>query len=71
MGAYGDYRTGKNINLTILASGSEVNLAMRLVINWPNKKIYSSNINALPRNFDKQNNSYKDKILKEQKHFFN
>ena len=39
LGAYEVLRTNKKISLSIFASGSEVNLAMRLAINWP-KIIY-------------------------------
>ena len=38
LGAYEILRTNKKINLTIFASGSEVNLALKLAINWPKTK---------------------------------
>ena len=41
MGAYEVLRTGKNINLTILASGSEVNLAIETSHKLAKQKIYS------------------------------
>ena len=71
MGAYEVIRTGKNINLTILASGSEVNLAIETSHKLAKQKIYSKVISMPCQEiFDKQNNSYKDKILKESKNTF-
>ncbi len=71
MGAYEVIRTGKNINLTILASGSEVNLAIETSHKLAKQKIYSKVISMPCQEiFDKQNKSYKDKILKESKNTF-
>ena len=71
MGAYEVIRTGKNINLTILASGSEVNLAIETSHKLAKQKIYSKVISMPSQEiFDKQNKSYKDKILKESKNTF-
>jgi Transketolase len=53
-GAYEVLRTNKKIKLTILASGSEVNLAINICHKLAKDKIYSrSYINALPRNIRK------------------
>ena len=71
MGAYEVIRTGKNINLTILASGSEVNIAIDTSHKLAKQKIYSKVISMPSQEiFDKQNKSYKDKILKESKNTF-
>ena len=71
MGAYEVIRTGKNINLTILASGSEVNLAIETSHKLAKQKIYSKVISMPCQEiFDKQNKSYKNNILKETKNTF-
>ena len=73
MGAYEVIRTGKNINLTILATGSEVNLAIETSHKLAKQKIYSKVISMPCQEiFDKQNKSYKNKIFKrKQKNTFN
>ncbi len=67
-GAYEVLRTYKKINLTILASGSEVNLAIEASHKLAKDKIYSKVI-SMPcmELFDLQSNSYKNKILNETK----
>ena len=71
---YGSLRGFENwkiINLTILASGSEVNLAIETSHKLAKQKIYSKVISMPCQEiFDKQNKSYKDKILKESKNTF-
>ena len=68
LGAYEILRTNKKINLTILASGSEVNLAIETSHKLAKDKIYSKVI-SMPcmELFDLQSESYKSKILKETK----
>src|SRR6056300_952394 len=68
LGAYEVFRTNKKINLTILASGSEVNLAIEASHKLAKDKIYSKVI-SIPCHdiFDKQSSSYKQKILGETK----
>ena len=67
-GAYEVLRTGKKINLTILASGSEVNLAIETSHKLAKDKIYSKVISMPCQDlFDKQSESYKKKILGESK----
>ena len=46
MGAYEVLRTNKKINLTILASGSEVNLAIETSHKLAKEKIYSKVISV-------------------------
>ncbi len=67
-GAYEVYRTKKKINLTILASGSEVNLAIETSHKLAKDKIYSKVI-SMPcfKLFDEQSKTYKKKILEETK----
>ena len=68
MGAYEILRTNKKIKLTILASGSEVNLALETSHKLAKDKIYSKVISVpCMELFDLQSNKYKDKILKETK----
>ncbi len=68
MGAYEVLRTNKKINLTILASGSEVNLAIEVCHKLAKKKIYSKVISVpCMEIFDTQSKSYKNNILKETK----
>ena len=68
IGAYEVLRTNKKIKLTILASGSEVNLAIEVSHKLAKDKIYSKVI-SMPcmELFDKQSKSYKNKILNETK----
>ena len=68
LGAYEVLRTDKKIDLTIFASGSEVNLAMEVGHKLAKDKLYSKVI-SMPcmELFDLQSNSYKNKILKETK----
>ena len=67
-GAYEVLRTNKKINLTILASGSEVNLAIETSHKLAKDKIYSKVISMPCQDlFDLQSNSYKQKILGESK----
>ena len=67
-GAYEVFRTNKKINLTILASGSEVNLAIETSHKLAKDKIYSKVISVPCHDiFDKQSSSYKQKILSETK----
>ena len=67
-GAYEVLRTNKKIHLTILASGSEVNLAIETSHKLAKEKIYSKVISMPCQNlFDLQSNSYKQKIINETK----
>ena len=67
-GAYGVLRTNKKIGLTILASGSEVNLAIETSHKLAKNKIYSKVISVPCQDiFDLQSRSYKEKILDETK----
>ena len=67
-GAYEVLRTNKKINLTIIASGSEVNLAIETSHKLAKDKIYSKVISMPCQDlFDLQSNSYKQKILHETK----
>ena len=68
LGAYEIIRTKKKINLTILASGSEVNLAIEVGHKLAKDKIYCKVI-SMPcmELFDLQSKSYKNKILEETK----
>ncbi len=68
LGAYEVLRTNKKINLTILASGSEVNLALEISHKLAKDKIYSKVI-SMPcmELFELQSKSYKNKVLKETK----
>ncbi len=67
-GAYEVLRTNKKINLTILASGSEVNLAIEVSHKLAKDNIYSKVI-SMPcmELFELQSKSYKNKILEESK----
>ncbi len=68
LGAYEILRNNKNINLTILASGSEVNLAIETSHKLAKDKIYSKVISMPCQDlFDLQSKSYKHKILNETK----
>ena len=68
LGAYEVLRTNKKINLTILASGSEVNLALEVSHKLAKDKIYSKVV-SMPcmELFELQSKSYKNKILEETK----
>jgi len=67
-GAYEVLRTNKKINLTIFASGSEVNLAIETSHKLAKNKIYSKVISMPCQEiFDLQSKSYKQKILGETK----
>ena len=68
LGAYEILRTNKQVKLTILASGSEVDLAIETSHKLAKDKIYSKVISVpCMELFDLQSNKYKDKILKETK----
>ncbi len=67
-GAYEVLRTNKKINLTILASGSEVELAIETSHKLAKDKIYSKVISVpCMELFDSQSNGYRNKILNETK----
>ncbi|MDC1053381.1 transketolase [Candidatus Pelagibacter sp.] len=68
LGAYEVFRTNKKIHLTILASGSEVNLAIETSHKLAKDKIYTKVI-SMPCHelFELQSNSYKQKIINETK----
>ncbi len=70
-GAYEIYRSSKKISLTILASGSEVEIAREISHKLATDKIYSKVI-SMPSHeyFDKQKKTYKNKILGETKFIF-
>ena len=65
-GAYEVLRTSDNINLTLLSSGSEVNLACNISHKLATENIYSKVI-SMPclELFDQQTEIYKNKILTE------
>ena len=68
LGAYEVLRTNKKIHLTILASGSEVNLAIETSHKLAKDKIYSKVISMPCQDlFELQSNSYKKKIINETK----
>jgi len=68
LGAYEVLRTNKKIKLTILASGSEVNLAIEASHKLAKDNIYSKVISVpCMELFDKQSKTYKNKILNETK----
>jgi len=67
-GAYEVLRTNKKVSLTILASGSEVNLAIETSHKLAKDKIYTKVISVPCQDlFDLQSKSYKQKILGETK----
>ena len=67
-GAYEVYRSNKKINVAILASGSEVGLAIDTSKELLKYKIYSKVISVPCQEiFDNQSTSYKNKILNEAK----
>ena len=66
LGAYEILRTSRQIKVTILSSGSETSLACDLSHKLATEKIYSKVISMPCQEiFDKQNNRYKKKILRE------
>ena len=66
--AYEVLRTNKKIQLTIIASGSEVNLAIETSHKLAKDKIYSKVISMPCQDlFDTQSISYKNKIINETK----
>ncbi len=68
LGAYEVLRTNKKIKLTILASGSEVNLAVEASHKLAKERIYSKVISVpCMELFDSQPVNYKNKILNETK----
>ncbi|MDB3886972.1 transketolase [Candidatus Pelagibacter sp.] len=68
LGAYEVLRTNKKIHLTILASGSEVNLAIDISHKLAKDKMYTKVISMPCQDlFDAQSNSYKQKIINETK----
>jgi transketolase len=68
LGAYEVLRTSKKIHLTMLASGSEVNLAIEICHKLAKDKIYSKVISMPCQDlFDVQSSSYKQKIINETK----
>ena len=68
LGAYEVLRTNNKINLTIFASGSEVNLAIETSLKLAKNKLYSKVI-SMPcmELFDLQSKLYKHKIINETK----
>ena len=70
-GAYEVLRIGKKINLTLIASGSEVNLAVEICHKLAKQKIYSKVVSMPCQEiFDNQTQSYKNKTLRETKNVF-
>jgi transketolase len=68
LGAYEVLRTNKKIQLTMIASGSEVNLAIETSHKLAKDKIYSKVISMPCQDlFDAQSISYKNKIINETK----
>jgi transketolase len=68
LGAYEVLRTNKKIDLTIIASGSEVNIAIEASHKLAKDKLYSKIISMPCQElFDRQSNSYKNKIINETK----
>ncbi len=68
LGAYEVLRTNKKIKLTILASGSEVNLAIEASHKLAKDRIYSKVISVpCMELFETQSGNYKNKILNETK----
>jgi transketolase len=68
LGAYEVLRTNKKIQLTMIASGSEVNLAIETSHRLAKDKIYSKVISMPCQDlFDAQSISYKNKIINETK----
>jgi len=68
-GAYEVSRSNNIVNLTIFASGSEVNLAQEVSHKLATQNIYSKVISVPCQEiFEKQNKNYKEKILNETKY---
>ena len=66
LGAYEIYRSNKKVDLTIFASGSEVNLALDVSHKLATENIYSKVISVPCQElFFKQTSNYKNTILKE------
>ncbi len=66
LGAYEILRTGDNISVTILATGSETSLASDICHKLATENIYSKVISMPCQElFDQQSEDYKDKILSE------
>ena len=70
-GGYEVMRTSKKIHITLIASGSEVGLAINVGHKLATEKIYSKII-SMPSHelFDSQTKRYKNKILNETKYLF-
>ena len=69
LGAYEILRTGQNIQLTILATGSEVDLAVEVSHKLAIQNIYSKVISVPSLEiFNLQSENYKKKIMKETKY---
>ena len=67
-GAYEIFRTGDNINVTIIATGSETSLAKEVSHKLATEGIYSKVISMPCQElFDQQDEGYKNKILNETK----
>ena len=67
-GAYEVFRTGENIKLTIISSGSETNLACDISHKLATESIYSKVVSMPCQElFDQQSKDYKSKILTETK----
>ena len=67
-GAYEVFRTKRKIDLTIIASGSELEIAIEVGHKLAKDKIYSKIISMPCQEiFDQQKNSYKKKIMEETK----
>ena len=67
-GAYEVLRTNSRVQLTIFASGSEVNLAIETSKELKKNRIFSKVVSVPSQElFNKQNSSYKNKILNETK----
>ena len=65
-GAYEVLKTGNNIKLTIISTGSEVGLACKISHKLATENIYSKVISMPCQElFDQQNENYKNKILAE------
>ncbi len=68
-GAYEVYRSGNNIQITLMASGSEVEIALEASKKLSQKNIFSKVISFPCMSiFDKQEASYKNQILDETEH---
>ena len=66
LGAYEIYRSNKKVDLTIFASGSEVNLALEVSHKLATENTYSKVVSVPCQElFFKQTNNYKNTILKE------